>query len=160
MSIHEVLKYSAAALNPKCRYIFATLDESNATIFDQIGAGDFPVCLILPFDIVDGNREHGVIKSTAEINAIFLTRYPQATIDIPTQEVEDKMVAPMRSLARAFVNTMDKSTIMFEDGITSATYRSVHEAMSDAHLFGCWAVFTPSFTEDLTTCGQQDPNAC
>lgn len=151
-SIHQVLKDSASCLSVKVRYVFADLDESNATIFDQVGAGDFPVLLVLPFDIVDGNRENGVVKSTAEINAIFLDRIPQATIDLPSAEIETKAVAPMRRLAREYVNVVDKDDIMYEAGIESATYRSVHQAMMDAHMLGCWAVFTPSFTEDLTTC--------
>jgi len=151
-SIHQVLKDSASCLSVKVRYVFADLDESNATIFDSVGAGEFPVMLVIPFDIVDGNRENGVVKSTSEMDILFLTRIPQATIDIPSDEIETKMVDPMRKLAREFVNVLDKDDIMFEEGITSATYRSVHKAMMDSHLYGCWINMTPSFTEDLTTC--------
>ena len=151
MTIHELLETSALTLVK--RYEYEDLDLANAVIFDKLNTGDFPVCLVLPFDIEDNNRENGVIKSTAEINALFLTRYTsQETIDKSSNEIEQLMVAPMRNLARRFVNLIDDSDLMFEQGVISARYRSVHQPLMDATLYGCWVVFSPNFTEDLTVC--------
>jgi hypothetical protein len=151
MTLHELLEQSAIAVG--ARYEYEDLDLSNATIFDKLNAGQFPVCLVLPFDIVDEDRENGVVKSTAEINALFLTRYTvQETTDKPSSEIEQTMVAPMRALARSFVNLIDHDDLMFEEGVISARYRSVHQSMFDSVLYGCWVVFSPKFTEDLTTC--------
>lgn len=149
----EVLETECSNLSRKTRFEYATLEEANATIFDKLASGDFPVLLILPFDIVDPDRAHGVINSEAEINAIFLDRKTSVeTIDVITKDIENEIIAPMRSLAREFVNRLDDNDIISEDGITSVTHRSTHEALTDAHLFGDWCVFTIKFTEMVPTC--------
>jgi len=148
----ETLETTCASLSLKCRFEYSgDLEESNATIFDKITSGQFPVCLVLAFDIIDGDRAHACINSTAEVNAIFLDRINQPSIDKPTTETETKVIAPMRALAREFVNRLETTDIISEDGITSVTNRSVYQALMDAHLYGCWAVFTIKFSEDITT---------
>jgi hypothetical protein len=148
----ETLETTCASLSRKVRFEYAgDLEEANATIFDKITSGQFPVCLVLAFDIVDNDRAHARINSTAEVNAIFLDRINQPSIDKPTTETETKVIAPMRALAREFVNRLETTDIISEDGITSVNNRSVYQAMMDAHLYGCWSVFTIKFSEDINT---------
>jgi len=151
MTIHEALRAEVGNLTRRFRYEYSTEDLANATIFDGLLAGDFPVCLVLPFDIND-TRENGVVTSSAEINAMFLDRAPQSTMDKPIQEAEDEIIAPMRTYTREFLNRMDLNDIVHEEGVGEATHRSVHEPVMDAHVYGNWAVFTIKFTEDLSQC--------
>ena len=146
------LERCAALLSTPVRFEYSTLEIANATIFDQISAGEFPVCLILAFDIQDVGREGVRVKSEAEVNAIFLDSVPASTIDKPIQEIENEIVAPMRALTRELVNKLDLSDIVEEDGISALTNRSVHEAILDAHLYGNWGVFTIKFTETTKCC--------
>jgi len=147
----ETLETTCGELSQKCRFVYADLDEANATIFDQIGSGAFPVCLVLPFDISDTGRSGARITSQAEVNALFLDSMPQATIDKPTTEIESKIIAPMRALAREFCNRLETTDIIEEDGITLSLNRSAHQAMMDSHIYGCWSVFTIKFSEDINT---------
>jgi len=151
MTIHEALRAEVGNLTRRFRYEYSTEDLANATIFDGLLSGDFPVCLVLPFDIND-TRENGVVTSSAEINAMFLDRAPQSTMDKPIQEAEDEIIAPMRTYTREFLNRMDLNDIVNGEGVGEATHRSVHEPVMDAHVYGNWAVFTIKFTEDLSQC--------
>lgn len=152
MTLLETIEDKVSCLPTPTRFVYSTLEEANATIFDELLTGQFPVCLILALDIEDYSRENGLVKSQAEINALFLDRVPRETIDKPVSEVENEVIAPMRSLSRELINRLDKSDIVEENGIESVVHRSVHEALMDAHLYGNWAVFTIKFSEDLTTC--------
>ncbi len=152
MTILETIQDEVSNLSTRTRFEYEDLEAANATIFDKLQSGDFPVCLILPFDIQDVDRENGSVKSSAEINAIFLNRIPQADIDKPSLEVDQQVVASMRTLAREFINRMDDSDIIQGAGITSVVHRSVHQAIMDAHLYGSWAVFSISFTENNSVC--------
>lgn len=148
----QALEEEVGNLSRRTRFFYADLEEANNTIFDLLESGEFPVCLILPFDIPD-DRTQGAVNSTAEINAMFLNRVnAQETIDKPQHEIENEMVAPMRTLSREFINRLDDNDIINEDGITSVVHRSVHQAVTDAHLYGCWSVFTIKFTEGNTLC--------
>lgn len=147
------LEHECNNLSQGVRFEYAgDLSEANANIFDKLNNGDFPVCLILAFDILDGNREHGKINSSAEINALFLDRVSQSTIDKPTSQVESEIIAPMRALAREFVNRLDANDIIEGQGIQSVTHRNTWEAIMDAHLYGDWCVFTIEFSEGTTIC--------
>ena len=153
MTLLEVLEAECNNLSVKTRFEYATLDEANAIIFDKLASGDFPVCLVLPFDTLDPSRANGVVNSTAEINAIFLSRITSAeTIDTITKDIENNIISPMRTLTREWINRIDDNEIINEDGIMSATHKSTHEPLMDAHLFGNWAVFVVKFTEGLTVC--------
>ncbi len=146
----EALETTCANLSVKCHFNYADIDEANAVIYDSLK--EFPVCLILPFDINDNGRGGPVITSETEVNALFLDKIDaQETIDKPTTEIESKVIAPMRALAREFCNRLETTDIIHEDGITSSVNRSVHKALTDAYLYGCWAVFTIKFSEDIAT---------
>jgi len=105
----------------------------------------------LPFDINDYGRDGARIRSQAEVNALFLDKVNQSTIDKPTSELENTVIAPMRAVAREFCNRLETVDMIEEDGITTSLNRSVHQAIADAHLYGCWAVFTIKFSEDIAT---------
>jgi len=137
--------------NVRFEYV-GDLAEANATILDKLSTGDLPVCVVLAFDIQDVDRANGRVNSTAEINALFLNSYPQATIDKPTLEMETNVIAPMRALAREWVNRLDENDIIHSAGIESVTHRNTWEPVGDAHLMGDWCVFTINFSEDTTTC--------
>ena len=145
----EQLETTCSELSVKCEFEYADLDEANAVIFDKLK--DFPVCLIIPFDINDTGRDGPRVRSQAEVNALFLDKINQVTIDKPTIEIENTVIAPMRSLAREFCNRLETTDIIEEDGISSSLNRSVHQPLADAHLYGCWAVFTIKFSEDIAT---------
>ena len=150
MTIHQAIETEVENLSTVTRYIYADLEEANATIFDQITSGSFPICLVLPFDITD-NRETNIVSS-AEVNALFLTKANQPTPDKPQSEVEAEIVSTMRAIAREFINRLDENDIIDGEGITSVVHRSVHQAVADAHLYGCWSVFTVNFTEEISRC--------
>lgn len=154
MTILEAIETEVGNLSSKVTYKYAgNLEEANATMFDNIKPEEYPVCLILAFDIEDYNRENGRVQSQAEINALFLDRIEsQASIDAITSEVETSIIAPMRALTRELVNRLDQNDIIEEEGIGSVTNRNTYEALMDAHLYGNWAVFTIKFSEDITTC--------
>lgn len=141
-------------LSVKVRFEYAgDLEEANATIFDKLASGDFPVCLVLAFDINDVDRAHGVINSEAELNLIFLDRLTsEQTIDYPTSKIENQIIAPMRALTRELVNRLDDNDIIIEDGISSLVNRNTHQPLMDAHLYGNWGVCTVRFTESISTC--------
>lgn len=148
----ETFETECANLSTKTRFEYATLEEANANIFDKLQAGDFPVLLILPFDTVD-DRTNGSVTSSAEIDAIFLSRYTsKETIDVITKDIENTIIAPMRSLAREWINRVDDNDIINEDGITEDTHRSTHEPLMDSHLFGNWCHFSIKFTEGNSLC--------
>jgi hypothetical protein len=139
-------------LSTRTRFEYAgDLEDANATIFDQIASGEFPVCLILAFDVND-TRANGIVKSKAEINALFLTKLDQITVDKKASEIDLEAIAPMRSIAREFINRLDENDIVTEAGIETVVHRSVHQALMDAHLYGCWSVFTVNFEEGISLC--------
>jgi hypothetical protein len=152
MTILSAIQSEISQLSRSCKFYYEDLDQANANIFDKISAGEFPVCLILPFDIQDVSRENGVIRSTAEVNALFLDKVAQLDPDKPSLDIENEVVAPMRAIAREFLNRLDLNDIIDEDGITSNVNRSVHQGVSDAHLYGCWVIFTVKFTENISLC--------
>jgi hypothetical protein len=152
-TILEAIEEELSNMTPSVQFHYEDLELANATIFDKLSNSSFPLCLVLPFDINDVSRENGKVKSEAEINAIFLNKITgQATIDEETFKIDSELVSPMRTLARQFINRLDEKDIIDEDGITSVVHRSTHQAITDAHLYGCWSVFTVKFSEDLTTC--------
>ena len=148
-SLLETLETTCASLSVKCSFRVADLDEANAVIFDNLK--DFPVCLILPFDIPDTDRAHAVINSEAEVNALFLDKINQVTIDLPFTEIDRKVITPMRALTREFCNRLETTDIINEDGITSCVNRSVHQPLMDCHLYGNWGVIQIKFSEDIAT---------
>jgi hypothetical protein len=151
-SLLEAMETECGNLSVKTRFEYATLEEANANIFDKLVNGDFPVCLVLPFNPVD-TRANGKIISSAEITAIFLDRLNnEATIDKITKEIENQIIAPMRSLTREWINRLDENDIINEDGITETTHQSTHEGLGDAHLFGNWSTFSIKYEESLSTC--------
>lgn len=148
----EAIEEEVSNLTTKTRFETGDLEEANATIFDHIEQGDFPVCLVLPFDIND-DRTKGKVTSTAELNVLFLNKFQNTeTIDKPYHEIENQMVAPMRTLTREFINLLDDNDIINEDGITTPVHKSVHQALTDSHLYGNWCVFTIKFEEGLSLC--------
>lgn len=148
----SAIETEVSNLSTRTRFEFvADLEEANATIFDQISTGEFPVCLILAFDIND-TRANGIVKSKAEINALFLTKLDQITTDKKTTDVDLEAISPMRSIAREFINLLDENDIVTEAGIETVVHRSVHQALMDAHLYGCWSVFTVNFEEGISLC--------
>lgn len=154
MTILEAIETEVGNLSTKTRFEYAgDLEESNATIFDTITDGQFPVCLVLAFDIEDTGRENGRVISSAEVNTLFLHKLPgQGSIDSVTAEIETSIIAPMRALTRELVNRLDLNDIVEEDGITSVVNRNTYQALMDAHLYGNWGVFTIKFSEGITTC--------
>lgn len=152
MTLLEAIETEVSNLSTRVRFEYAgNLEEANATIFDQINSGEFPVCLVLAFDIVD-NRAQGIV-SDAEISVLFLDRKEgQATIDAKTSEVDTQIIAPMRAISREFFNRLEANDIIEEDGIVSVTNRNVYEPIADAHLYGNWAVATVKFTEEISLC--------
>ena len=148
----SVLETEVSNLSRRVRFEYSTLEVANATIFDQLEASEFPVCLVLAFDIQDVSRDNGKVISTAEVNALFLDRQPLDTIDRTIQEIDNEVIAPMRGLTRELVNRLDLNDIIEQAGIESLVNRSVHEAVADAHLYGNWGVFVVRFSEDVSTC--------
>lgn len=151
MTILEAIHEEVANLSSKVRFEYATLEESNAEIFDRLLAGEFPVCLVLPFEIVDESREGGQVRSSAEINTLFLDRI-EGDMNNRVYDVEINVIAPMRNLTRELVNLLDKNDIIDQAGIESLTHRSLHEPIMDSHLYGNQGVFTIKFSEGLSTC--------
>lgn len=151
MALIDEIELAVSSLSTATKFYYADLEEANATIFDRIASGEFPACLVIPADISD-TRTSGKVTSTAELNCIFLTKAKQDTLDKPTHEIESEVIAPMRTLAREFVNRLDDSDIIEGNGIEDVVHRSIHQALLDAHLYGCWSVFTINFTEGNSLC--------
>lgn len=152
-TILQTLETECANLTTPCTFKLANLEEGNATIFDKLTDSEFPLLLVLPFDINDVSRETGRVISEAEINALFLTKVSNSTMDDKAYDVEQKANAPMRALAKEFVNRLDLNDIIEDNGIETVNHRTVQgEPVGDAHLYGCWSVFTIRFSEDLSTC--------
>jgi hypothetical protein len=153
MTLLEAIETEVANLSRKCRFEYAgDLNEANANIFDKLATGDFPVCLVLAFDINDSDRATTRINSEAEVNILFLDRLTsEQTIDQPTSKLESAIIAPMRALTRELVNRLDKNDIITEDGISSLVNRNTWQAIGDAHLLGNWAVIQIKFSEDIST---------
>lgn len=146
----EQLETTCGELSTKVHFDYADLDEANAVIYDNLK--EFPCLLILPFDINDTGRSGPKINSEVEVNALFLDKIDnQPTLDKSTVDIENKIIAPMRAIAREFCNRLETTDIIEEDGISSVVNRSVHEPLMDSHLYGCWAIFTIKFSEDIAT---------
>ena len=156
MTLLSTIEQEVSYLSKKTRFEYSTLEEANAIIFDDLPTSEFPVCLVLAFDTQDVSRNNGVVISQAELNILFLDRVPRETNDLPVNEAENLIIAPMRGLARELINRLDNSDIVEENGIESVVHQSVHEALTDANLFGNWAIFTIKFSEDLTTWSHDD----
>jgi len=156
MTLLSTIESEVSYLSKKTRFEYSTLEEANAIIFDDLPTSEFPVCLVLAFDTQDVSRNNGVVISQAELNILFLDRVPRETNDLPVNEAENLIIAPMRGLARELINRLDNSDIVEENGIESVVHQSVHEALTDANLFGNWAIFQIRFNEDLTTCSHDD----
>jgi len=151
-SILQTLEDEVGNLTTPTTFKMASLEEGNATIFDTLGLSDFPLALCLPFDITDVPRGTSIISS-AEINIIFLNKVANDSIDNPAFDIEAEVNAPMRALARQFINRLERNDIIEDEGIVSVVHRTIQsEPIGDAHLHGSWAVFTIKFNEDLTTC--------
>lgn len=141
-----------SGLSAPVRFEYATLEEANANVFDKLGAGEYPVCLVIPFDIKDSKRENGRINSETDVSLFMLTRVNAGTIDSDSYKIETTVIEQMRGLCREIVNALDKSDIVEEEGIAEVNNRSVHEAVMDAHLYGCWSEFKVKYSEDISTC--------
>lgn len=153
MTILEAIETETGHLSRATRFEYeGNLEMANATIFDKIQDGEFPVCLALAFDIVD-DRGHGIIKSSAEINMLMLDRLTsEGTVDYPAAKIETEIISPLRALMRELINRLDVLDMVEEEGISAVTNRNVWQAIGDAHLYGTWAVFTIKFTENISTC--------
>jgi len=148
----ETIETECASLSIKVQLFYADLSEANATIFDKLQSGDFPICLVLPFDQNDNDRATTRINSEAELNIIFLDRFTgEQTIDKTTVQIENQFCAPMRTLTRELCNRLEVTDIINEDGIGSCVHRSTHEPIGDAHLYGNWAVVQIKYSEDVAT---------
>ena len=156
MTLLSTIEQEVSYLSKKTRFEYSTLEEANAIIFDDLPTSEFPVCLVLAFDTQDVSRNNGVVISQAELNILFLDRVPRETNDLPVNEAENLIIAPMRGLARELINKLDNSDIVEENGIESVVHQSVHEALTDSNLFGNWAICTLKFNEGLTTCSHDD----
>lgn len=156
MTLLSTIEQEVSYLSKKTRFEYSTLEEANAIIFDDLPTSEFPVCLVLAFDTQDVSRNNGVVISQVELNILFLDRVPRETNDLPVNEAENLIIAPMRGLARELINRLDNSDIVEENGIESVVHQSVHEALTDSNLFGNWAIFTIKFNEGLTTCSHDD----
>jgi len=152
MTLLSAIETEVSNLSTSTRFLFAAdREEANASIMDKVLTGEFPVCLLMAFDIQDV-RINGIVKSKSDIRIAFLTRLTQLTPDLPMAEIDEQAILPMRNLAREFINRLDKNDIISEAGIESVTYISTHGGIYDAHLYGSSCEFTVNFEEGISLC--------
>ena len=118
-------------------FIYADLNEANATETDKLVESEYPVMIVFPINPVDTIPNSGLTKTTFELNAMFLNKSAQKTTDYKSSEIEIEVIAPMRLIARKYIHVLATHSIIDPEtpGITTVNYQPVYSSM-DANLFG------------------------
>jgi hypothetical protein len=117
--------------------LYADPFEANY-LTDKLLTAEMPVLLIMPIKITDNISKTGALKSTFPFEAMLLTKDPtQATTDYAARDIENRLIAPMRLLARKYMHKLNEHEIIDPEGagITAIEYTPVYSE-NDANLFG------------------------
>lgn len=153
MTILEALEEVSNGLSRSVTFFYADLNEANFSI-DQLVNSDLPVLIILPFTVVDVRSKSGILKSSFELQAFMLDKdIDQITTDYKAKDVENKVIAPMRMLAREFIFKLTEHSIVDPEtaGITQATFQPIYSEL-DANLYGVFIRAQVPVMEGLTGC--------
>lgn len=134
MSTTETLKTLTEAQG--CKFMIANIYEANFNLDQFLTNVDFPVHVLLPYEVRDVMGDHGVIRSELVLDGFFLTRMAEPTIGYDTSKADIEAVEPMRAMARKFFDALSlESIINSEVTDISVSYIPTY-ANFDAHLHG------------------------
>jgi hypothetical protein len=144
------------ALVPVIRtFIYADLNEANATETDKLIASELPCMIVLPIQPIDNfpNSGSGLVKTTFELNAFFLMKSANITSDYSSKLIETECIEPMRFVARQFIHNLQTHEIIDPEtaGITSVNYTPAYSSM-DANLYGVQVRCTVPVIENPVLC--------
>lgn len=134
-------------------FFFADLNEANYEA-DKLLPLQYPLMIVLPFNVTDSPGRSGVLKSAVDVQVFFLNRKnDQVTNDYSAQTIENEIIAPMRALAREFFFRLNQSTLIDREsnGIANIVYQPTYSAL-DANVHGVWARATVPMIEGITGC--------
>jgi hypothetical protein len=153
MILYTIKDITENSLSRGTTFKFANIFEANFDLDKLLTASDFPVHVLLPFEVRDRIGSGGSVRSTAALEGFFLTRSEMPTIDYETMEVESSMVAPMRSLAREFFHKLSESEITSTEvnDLPDIRYIPTYHSM-DAHLFGVHYIVSWPVMENISGC--------
>lgn len=117
-------------------YLIANIYEANFAIDQFLMDVDYPVHIMLPYEVKDSGGAMGVIRSTIVLEGFFLTKVAAPTIDYKTGEVDIQAVEPMRTLGRQFFDNLGLDDIINREQETIEVSWVPAYASFDAHLHG------------------------
>jgi len=154
MTILEALEEVNSNLTTPAEFIYADMNEANFAA-DSVDSSSLPVLIILPITVTDNRTPNGsgVLKSTLELNAMFLTQITDVTTDYSAATVETSAIEPMRTLARQFIFRLNEHDIIDPEsnGIVQVTYQPTYSSL-DANLFGVLVRAQVPVMEGITGC--------
>lgn len=133
---------------------FAGLEEANLPA-DFYETADYPLQIILPFEVLDEVSESGALQSYFQLHFFLLNKYTaQRTIEFKAREVENAVVAPMRLLARKFMHKLGEHSILDSNVKKPITQTRIIPAYSslDADLHGVEVVSNVYVMEKPVIC--------
>lgn len=147
----QAIETEVANLSTPTRFEFEKLDVANGTIFDKLTVGDFPVCLLVPFNPSIRDREHprSIMEATVEI--FILSKMAGATYDRTAEDIK-ALIEPLHALGHELINRLDLNDVIEDEGITTVDFVDAFEAVGDATLYGPMITFNIVYSEDLNVC--------
>lgn len=138
--------------------IVADLDEANMLI-DQLKKTEFPVFILIPYEVQDVRTPSGLIKSVIPLNFFMLDRdNNQKTVDFKYNEVHKNIVEPMRGKAREFINRLnhfkeDYKNVVDQTVGGASNFRYLPTFSSgDASIHGVNGIGNVPVIEDINGC--------
>jgi hypothetical protein len=153
MTILEAIEAVKDSLTTVPEFFYADLNEANIDA-DALLNSQFPLMIVLPFNITDNPGRSGVLKSSVDFQAFFLAKKAdQVTIQYNSVVIENEIVAPMRALARQFFFRMNQHSLIDKEGsgIVNILYQPTYSAL-DANVHGVFVRATLPMIEGITGC--------
>ena len=147
----QAIEQEIGNLSTATRFEFEKLDVANAAIFDTLGTGEFPVCLLVPFNPSVKDREHPRVIMEATVELFILSSMPGATHDRTAEDIK-ALIEPLHVLGHELIRRLDTNDVIEDEGITTVAFVDSFEAVGDATLYGTMITFNIVYSEDLNDC--------
>jgi hypothetical protein len=134
MSILDAIREANQKTEGIETFLFARIDEKNA-FFSSFDSAKYPLNLIIPFPI-NFRIDPPLFRATVPIQGWIVRRLDMESIDFRSDQVEEEYLAPMRKIAKQFINHLVNSDIVDIDvEEVTGTILPEYRIMNDS-LFG------------------------
>lgn len=117
-------------------FMIANIFEANFRMDTFLQSANYPVHILLPYDVRDVIGENGVRRTVLPLEGFFLTKIDNPTIDYVTGEADKVAIEPMRALARKYFDKLSVNSIINNEVENIAVQYLPTYAIYDVHIFG------------------------